>query len=165
MKEIKLTTGETTMVDDEDYLILSQRSWRADKDGYVISGASKNNKRYNIRMHRYILGINDPNIVVDHKDFNKLNNQKCNIRPCTRSENNKNVKPKGRSKYLGVMYQKRHFITTNGKMFDHEEIIARIRINGKYKRLGVFNSEEDAAKAYDSVAKVVHGEFANLNFK
>jgi len=163
MKEIKLTYGEIALVDDEDYEYLNQWKWHTDHDGYAIRGGWLNGKKYNYRMHRVILGLTDSKIQTDHRDHNLLNNQKSNIRACTHSENQRNKIPKGRSKYLGVMYQKRHFKTTSGRIFDYEEIIARIRINGKYKRIGRFNTEEEAALAYNKYAEKYFEEFANLN--
>lgn len=41
---------------------------------------------------------------------------------------------------------------------------AQISRGGKYEYLGAFQSEEDAARAYDTAAIRVHGEFACLNF-
>lgn len=36
--------------------------------------------------------------------------------------------------------------------------------DGKHNWIGVFDSEEDAARAYDAKAKELWGEFAYLNF-
>lgn len=57
------------------------------------------------------------------------------------------------SKYKGVGWQK-------GK----NKWRARIVINGKFKHIGYFNDEIEAAKAYDSVAKEAFGEETYLNF-
>jgi hypothetical protein len=147
MKEIPLTKGLFTQVDDEDFEYLNQYHWRLGTKGYAESDI--NGKTTG--MHRLILNA-PKGSEVDHKDHNKLNNQKYNIRICTTSQNQQNKIPRGTSKYLGVKIVK-------GK------IKAAIKVNNKYIHLGTFKTEKQAAFVYDNAAKKYHGEFANLNFK
>lgn len=156
MKEIKLTQGQVALVDDEDYEYLNQWKWYAQKSRGTFY-ACRYTKNEVLIMHRIIL--NTPfNMEVDHRDHNGLNNQRHNIRNCTRSQNHMNKDPRGSSKYLGVSWDKsrnkwRAFIQT------------RQISNGKRKTLfnGQYNTEEEAAIAYNEAAKRLHGEFANLN--
>lgn len=96
IKELKLTCGEVVLLDDEDYE-------RIDKTGWYLTPENRNeNGNLNVRktryathdtygkMHRWILGITDSKIVVDHIDHNGLNNQKSNLRTVTSSQNKKN---------------------------------------------------------------------------
>lgn len=76
---------------------------------------------------------------------------------CTIRQNAFNKSAWGKSKYKGVTIK----TGLNGK----DQIVSTIRIDGKIKYLGTFKTEEDAARSYDSMAKIVQGEFANLNFK
>jgi hypothetical protein len=154
MKEIKLTQGKVALVDDEDYEYLNQFKWYAHKKPctfYAERSVGNRKNRTLVRMHRVIMNTHD-NMQVDHIDHNGLNNQKCNLRNCTASQNRMNKRPFGKSIYKGVG-------------FNEGLIQARIRINNKQIHLGYFKSEELAAKSYDIAAKKYHGEFANLNFK
>ena len=98
MKEIICTQGKTVFVDDEDFDRLNRFVW------HVVSNSPKNENRriYYARrwerqqdgskkiifMHREIMGIgNIKGIVVDHKDFNGLNNQKNNLQVITHQQN------------------------------------------------------------------------------
>lgn len=171
MKEIELTKGMKTLVDDEDYDMLSKYSWQASQAGkyyYAKRSTTINKKTVGFKMHRVLMG-NPKGMCVDHIDGNTLNNQKSNLRICTTTENKKNRRAKiqNTSKYLGVCLsvQKIKHITKDGMIrnYIYKKWMATIGINRKIKNLGYFNTEEDAARAYNEAAKKYHGEFANLN--
>lgn len=93
-----------------------------------------------------------PIVEIDHKDTVKDHNWIKNLRPAGRSTNVANAGRRKRSGYKGV-----YFNAALGKW--------RVRIGVKYKQLhlGLFENEEDAARAYDVAAVKHFGEFANLN--
>jgi hypothetical protein len=159
MEQIKLTQGQFALVDDEDFDYLNQWKWHVLKckySYYVIRSEQRNNKVTYILMHRIITNAIKEK-EVDHIDLNGLNNQKINLRVCSRQENRWNRRPYGKYKYTGV------HSTTN--KYGSKYIVASIRKNGKSIYLGIFKTEEEAARAYDKKAKEFYGEFANLNFK
>jgi len=151
MKEIQLSRGMVTLVDDEDYEFLNQWKWSVYQRRnifYAYRNIYIKNKITCVIMHRLITDA-PKGKEVDHIDHDGLNNQKSNLRICTHSQNLKNRSSSGKSKYLGVYRQ-------YGKY-----IMACIA----HKRIGSFKTEVAAARAYDEVAKELYGEFANLNFK
>lgn len=90
MKKIKLTSGKFALVDDDMFEELNKFSWCLN-GGYAIRGYSKNGKQAKLKMHRVIM--NTPKgMDTDHIDNNKLNNQRNNLRVCTRSQNCMNRK-------------------------------------------------------------------------
>jgi len=155
MKEIKLNRGFSAKVDDEDYDFLNQWKWYAFTNKYtfyaVRQPSRKEGPRKLIFMHRII--INTPeNLEVDHIDHNGLNNQKINLRNCTRGQNQKNRinKKVFSSPYKGVFY-------------DRKYIRSVIYLKHKAIHLGTFKTEESAALAYNKAAIQYHKKFANLN--
>ncbi len=154
-KLIPLTKDKFAIVDADDYERLSKYKWHAlqDSNNYY---ARKRRGHGMVLMHRLLL--NAPRgLVVDHINHNGLDNRKSNLRLCTVAENNQNSRPCTRpnkwSKYKGVTFDK------NRKLF-----MAAIIHNKKRYFLGRFDSETDAAKAYDKKASELFGEFAYLNF-
>lgn len=110
MKTIKLTRGYLAKIDDEDYEFLSKYKWQVNinRNGmYAITSVyhKETKKQSLLHMHRLILRLKaGDGKMVDHKDRDGLNNQKCNLRICNRSENGRNRKKisGASSKYYGV---------------------------------------------------------------
>ena len=142
--------GDTIVLfDTEDYPIISQRQWSIGTHGYVTSGAGKNQ----VLMHRLIMNLDDPNLMIDHINRVKIDNRKCNLRICHTFENAKNRTAQANSK-TGI---KGVCKTADG------HFQAQIVINGKAVYLGLYNSEADAASAYDIAHTISAGKFACPN--
>lgn len=155
MKLIELTQGKFAMVDDEDYELLIQYRWQYHKSsGYAVHSFRVNpNKTDLISMQRFLLG-SDIKSRIDHKDLNRLNNQRSNLRFCTLSQNqyNREKQKNNTSGYKGVTYRK-----------DNDRYQSYIGVNNNRIHLGYFKTPEEAALRYNVAAKEYHGEFANLN--
>jgi hypothetical protein len=155
MKKIKLTQNQYTLVDDADFDTLNQFKWYADKQGknFYAKRNSKtiNGKQMIILMHRFIMKT-PKGMHTDHIDGNGLNNQRSNLRICTRSENlrNQGKQSDNSSGFKGVSFFKRN-----------KKWVAQIMVNGKYIYLGYFTDKEKASNAYITACKKYHKEFAN----
>lgn len=145
-KNIVLKNGLLAIVDDEDYDFLSQWKWHTDTWGYPVSGDK------NVKMHRRVLNKID-GFEIDHINRNKLDNRKENLRYVTRSQNQMNTEKTKRNKtgYKGVS-------------MDSGKYRATIGVNGKTVHSKRFDTAEQAAKEYDSMAKRFFGRFAVTNF-
>lgn len=150
--QIKLALSnspEFAIVDKEDYEKVACFAWRLNGDGYAVTGNPKTGTfKF---MHDLILPSKQ---LRDHRDRNKLNNQKSNLRLATKSQNGANSKLRNDSVtgYRGVS-----FYTRSGKW------LATIKVNGKSKNLGYYGTPELAATAYNAAALKAFGEFATLN--
>jgi hypothetical protein len=159
MKQIQLPKDKFTLVDDDDYEMLSKFKWNVYKYkhvSYVYRQIRVDSKIKAILMHREVMGVSDNSILVDHKDHDGFNNQKSNLRLANKIQNgyNRNKNKVANSKYKGVCWSK-----TNKKW------MAQICVNTQRMHLGFFADEIEAAKVYDVAAMKHHGEFANINFK
>lgn len=153
VQEIPLTRGFVALVDATDYEWLASFKWCAsvNKTGtlvYAVRGVGGRGKARLLSMHRMILG-DPPGSLVDHANGNTLDNRRCNLRLATRGQNNANRRSAGcAAGYRGVVAG-----PTAGTW--------AARLNG---HIGLFDSAEAAALAFDFVARNTYGEFAVLNF-
>ena len=154
MKKIKLTQGKFALVDDSDSDYLSQWKWRYFHKNYAVrweTGKTMKTRKY-ILMHRKIL--NTPKgMETDHINGNGLDNCRKNLRAVTRQQNTWNSsvnKYKKYSNYKGMTWNKRK------KKW-------QVYCKGEY--IGYFQTEHQAALAYDLWAIDQFGQFARTNFK
>lgn len=124
--------------------------------GYIKTIIYNNNIPKTFYIHRlvakYFLENYDENLEIDHIDRNSLNNSISNLRMATRSQNciNKKKRINTYSTYVGVTYDK----NKNNKNWK-----AKVRINGKNKHIGNYNTEEEAYLAYINFVKNNNLEF------
>lgn len=150
--KIKVGKNYICEIDDEDFEKVKNINWRVIK-------SSNSDKPYAYHpdygmMHRFIMDT-PANLQCDHKNLDTLNNKKENLRNCTISQNLMN-----RPKYIGKSSQfKGVSWYPNQKKWR-----ARINLEGRTILLGYFESELDAAKAYNEKAFELYGEFAVMNY-
>ena len=147
MPLLALTRGLFAEVDEEDFLRVAFINFYAFKSHNTWYANNRNEGL----LHRVILRLSkdDPR-EVDHIDGNGLNCKKSNLRIASRLENGANRKSE--SKYKGV--------TFNSKL---QKWRAQITREGKWQHIGYFKTAIEAAKAYNKMATLLFGEFANLN--
>lgn len=153
MKIIPLSQDEVAIVDDEDFERLNQSKWsfiQSGKTGYAVT---KRNKR-RVWMHREILGAATE---IDHVNGIGTDNRKENLRQCTRSQNcaNRRKLQGCLSKFKGVHWHGYGWIAR----------LQKRDVSGRQDKrsLGVFQTQQEAALAYNKAAKETYGDFALLN--
>lgn len=144
--------NHVALVDADMLAELSKHKWHL-SNGYAVRASRKGS----ILMHR-IVNRTPGGMETDHINRVRLDNRRCNLRTCTRAQNAQNIGPRGYQspEYKGVC------LLNNGT--GQVSYRARIQIKGRQTLIGIFGSAKEAAQAYDSVARDVHGEFAVLNF-
>lgn len=168
MKKIPLSRGAYAVVSEEHFPILNQFKWYAAKGSksrtlYASREHFPNGVqggKVNVHMHREVLSLILGRPLTrleypDHRDGDGLNNLPSNLRLATHAQNMQNKRPNenSTSRYKGVNWD-----VSRGKW------LSRIRLEERQKNLGRYDSEVEAAQAYDRAAKGAWGEFAYLNF-
>ena len=142
------------IIDKEDLSLIDKYHWHLTKEGYVRAYIPEKNKH--LLLHQLLLNSSKEKLV-DHKNLNKLDNRKENLRICDYAKNsinkNKNNNLITTSIYKGVWWDKQK-----------EKWISVISYQKKRIFIGYFTDEKEAALAYDKKAKELYEDFAYLNF-
>jgi len=155
---IAISQNKICVIDDCDLELISRYKWHyyariGGTCGYAFANiySKETQKQQRIAMHRLIMQC-PAGLFVDHIDGNGLNNTRANLRICSRAQNNANRRSarSSMSMYLGVCLFKGRWR-------------AQIRQNGKKTHIGLYDTEIEAALAYNRMAQICHGEFARLN--
>jgi hypothetical protein len=165
--EIKLTQGKIAQVDDE-FEFLDQYKWYARKERYAksnqyyaVRAIYLNGMQSIIRMHRVVMEheLSRPLLKteqIDHINHDGLRNTLDNLRVVTHQQNimnNRKQNTNATSQFKGVRWCE-----------DIAKWRTRIQKDKKRIHVGYFITEEDAAHAYDTAAKLYFGKYAKLNF-
>ena len=141
-------------ISPEDFERVNHYNWRiskkvtSTKTYYYVNGDVNG---FPILLHHFIYGKPKNGYVIDHIDNDGLNNSRENLREITRQQNSQNKKKTIRqtsSQYIGVCYNKqlKKWMAKCSKIY-----------------LGVFESEHDAACAYDNASYTLYGRGAKTN--
>lgn len=152
---IALTGGHFAYVDAEDFPIVAPHRWNA-AERYGCLRARNGTRKHGIHTTTYMHQLLMPDGESDHIDGDGLNNRRSNLRYVNRQQNqmNRHKRSAASSRFKGVWKE------AQGKRCWR----ARIQREGKVIRTGSFFTEEEAAQAYDDLAREHFGEFARLNF-
>ena len=95
------------LIDKDDYDKCKLHSWYI-KDGNPVKYVACKYQNKTIKLHRFLLNVNDKNIIIDHKNRNTFDNRKNNLRLTNHLENNKNcsMSKNNTSGRTGVYYSK-----------------------------------------------------------
>jgi hypothetical protein len=162
MKQIKLTKGQVSIVDDMDFeYVTSFGPWYSEKNSHGYYAVRATYRRVNGELKKTRLYLSDviaqrflgelkSGFIVDHINHDSLDNTRGNLRFATQMQNRQNSRKmtKGHSKFKGVTWDSSRNKWKSSVMF-----------NGTITFLGRFDSEEEAAAAYESAAKKLFGEF------
>ncbi|HEM4925524.1 TPA: HNH endonuclease [Streptococcus suis] len=137
------------LFDFKDYQKVKNKKWYVSYQGnrpYIVD-------RYGTKLHSYIFNISS-GLVVDHISLDTLDNRRCNLRICTKHQNQMNhkIQSNNTSGVTGVSYY-----------IPRKKYRARIKIYQKDLHLGYYDTFEDAVKARNVGMQCMFGSYGRYN--
>lgn len=171
--QILMACGLWFSISAEDFERVGQFRWSAKRNRKLPNkiyvqrnvrepGSGRNGPKKTIALHRFIMGVTDPDVWVDHRHGTPLDNTRGNLRITDARGNATNVTSSKRQKlggFKGVTWNKR------AKKWQVSICAGPPRPNGKRKQLylGIYTDPLEASHVYDAAAVRYFGEFANIN--
>ena len=148
-----MTKGCVATIDAEDAADILSHSWTATRGRVGGWYAYRQERGTQHKMHRQLMP--DCAEDVDHIDGDGLNNRRSNLRCASRGQNlvNRGLKVNNTTGYKGVI-----------RAASPNKWRAEVKLQGRAKSLGVFDSPEAAARAYDNACRSNWGDFCQANF-
>ena len=133
------------LVDKDDFEQISKMKWYLDTKGYAVNSK-------HTRMHR-IINKTPRGLQTDHKNGNKLDNRRSNLRTATASENqyNRKTMSNNTSGHKGVSWSK---VMKKWHVY--------INKDGVRHQLGFYSDKEEAIKVYKDAAVLLHKDFVRF---
>ena len=135
---ILIASGEIVLVDRNVFEWACSWHWLISSHGYVLAHVPNSGRRGKlVYLHQLICPV-PSSFVIDHRNRNKLDNRKENLRIVTRSENahNSGLRINNYSGFKGVYWDK-----------ETQKWRAQIRFNNKTHQLGRFIDRQSASDA------------------
>jgi hypothetical protein len=148
MREIPLSQGQVALVDDQDYLLLSEFRWyyrpeKGGKQGYAVRHKKTDGKDRLCYLHREILPAPEGNetIFLNH---DRLDCRRANLRVVTQVEARRHhrVRSDSQSGVKVVRYNP-----------DNDSWSAYVCRGGRYRHVGTYPSRDEAVPAYEEALR------------
>ena len=145
MVEIQLTHGYVAVVDDDDEARVRQHRWRPLVQGRTVYAIARlprlRGRQRTLYMHRLVVDAK-PRERVAHRDSDGLNNSRANL-------DVRCVRKAGRRLPAGVRMSKYQGVAWDAESGRWEAVDGPL---GACVRIGLYATEEAAARAYDEAA-------------
>lgn len=146
-----LPSGDRFLIDTEDMDRVSNYYWYKKPDqNYVIADIKREGKLLKrLRLHRFLLGLDDETLVVDHVNRNPMDCRKSNMRIATQPQNclNRSMRRDNKSGFIGV--------SKSRNLFDAALQLCKTTIS-----LGSSKDAVECAQMYNIAAGILFKQFA-----
>lgn len=165
---VPVSGGLIATVDASDYDSVMRYRWSARKSKrgdivlfYAVASMNWDGKYRQVAMHRFILGLVNPSILVDHKEpLETLNNRRSNLRIADHSSNQANKRFYGNGSGFKGVYR----IKKKPGRRKYDGFRGVIIVKGNRFVSPIYRTPEPAAAWYDEQARTHFGEYARTNF-